>query len=127
MYLTWAVGMGMTAGFGLVSTIPQAMMVAFVAEASIAVLVVIWFTLLQRLVPSDLLGRVSSLDWMISIAGAPVSFLIVGPAAGWFGADAVLIAAGVLGAASTLIFMFLPGARSPDHDPRLAEVRVGRT
>lgn len=125
MYLTWALGMGMTAGFGVVSTIPQAMLVAFVAEASIAVLVVIWFTLLQRLVPGDLLGRVSSLDWMITIAGAPVSFLIVGPAAGWFGADAVLIAAGVLGASATLIFMMMPGALDPDRDPRVTEVGAG--
>jgi MFS family permease len=124
MYLAWAVGMGMTAGFGVITTVPQGMLVAFIAEASIAILVVIWFTLLQRLVPGELLGRVSALDWMISIAGAPVSFLIVGPAAGWLGADAVLIAAGVLGAASTLVFMLLPGARDPDHDPRLAEVRA---
>jgi hypothetical protein len=126
MYIAWAIGMGMTAGFGIVTTVPQAMLVAFVAEAAIAMLVVIWFTLLQRLVPGDLLGRVSSLDWMITIAGAPVSFLIVGPAAGWFGADAVLIAAGVLGAASTLIFMLLPGARDPDRDPRIVEVRAVR-
>ncbi len=125
MYVGWAIGMGMTAGFGMITAVWQGMAVAFVAEAAISVLGIIWFTLLQRLVPGELLGRVSSLDWMISIAGAPLSFLIVGPAAGWLGADAVLIAAGVLGAASTLIFMFVPGARDPDHDPRLIEVPAG--
>jgi Na+/melibiose symporter-like transporter len=120
MYLAWAVGMGMTAGFGLVGSIPAAMVVSFVAEGSIAVLVVIWFTALQRLVPPDLLGRVSSLDWMITIMGAPVSFLVVGPLAEVFGADAVLIAAGVLGAGSTLFFMTRRGALDPERDGSLA-------
>jgi DHA3 family tetracycline resistance protein-like MFS transporter len=119
MYLAWAVGMLLTAGFGLVTAVWQAMAVAFVAEGAIALLVVLWFTMLQRLVPSDLLGRVSSLDWMISIAGAPLSFLIVGPAANVFGADKVLIAAGVLGGAATIAFMFVPGARGPERDGSL--------
>lgn len=126
MYLAWAVGMLLTAGFGLVTAVWQAMAVAFVAEGAIALLVVLWFTMLQRLVPSDLLGRVSSLDWMISIAGAPLSFLIVGPAANVFGADVVLIAAGVLGCAATLAFMFVPGARGPERDGRLQRSEEGQ-
>ncbi|HJX08144.1 MAG TPA: MFS transporter [Actinomycetota bacterium] len=120
MYISWAVGMGMTAFFGLVVNVPQAMLVSFIAEGSIAVLIVIWFTAMQRLVPGELLGRVSSLDWMISILGTPVSFLVVGPLAKAFGADAVLIAAGVLGAAATLVFALMPGALDPERDGRLA-------
>lgn len=120
MYVCWAIGMGMTAFFGIVRNVPQAMVVSFIAEAAIAVLVVIWFTAMQRLVPSELLGRVSSLDWMITILGAPVSFLVVGPLAAAFGADAVLIAAGILGAGATVIFMFMPGARDPERDGSLA-------
>ncbi|HEX9122827.1 MAG TPA: MFS transporter [Actinomycetota bacterium] len=119
LYVAWALGMFMTAGFGIVTTVWQAMIVAFVSEGSIAVLVVIWYTLLQRLVPRELLGRVSSLDWLISIAGVPLSFAIVGPMAGWIGADATLIGAGVLGGAVTLAFLFVPGARSPELDGSL--------
>jgi predicted MFS family arabinose efflux permease len=120
MYVCWAIGMGMTAFFGVVRNVPQAMVVSFIAESSIAILIVIWFTAMQRLVPSDLLGRVSSLDWMITILGAPVSFLVVGPLAAAFGADAVLIVAGVLGAGATILFMFMPGARDPERDGSLA-------
>jgi MFS family permease len=120
MYASWAVGMGMTAFFGLVANVPEAMLVSFIAEGSIAVLIVIWFTAMQRLVPGELLGRVSSLDWMISILGTPISFLVVGPLAKAFGADAVLIAAGVLGAAATVLFAFMPGALDPERDGRLA-------
>jgi hypothetical protein len=120
MYIAWMVGMGMTAFFGIVTTVGQAMVVAFIAEGGIAVLVVIWFTTMQRLVPQELLGRVSSLDWMISIMGLPVSFLVVGPLAEVFGADAVLIGAGVLGALTVLFFMTRRGARDPDRDGSLA-------
>ena len=120
MYLGWTVGMGMTAFFGIVTTVTQAMVVAFIAEAGIAVLIVIWFTAMQRLVPGELLGRVTSLDWMITILGAPVSFLIVGPLAAAFGADAVLIVAGVVGGGASLFFMTRRGALDPERDGSLA-------
>jgi predicted MFS family arabinose efflux permease len=116
MYIAWAIGMGMTAAFGIVSNLPQAMVASLIAEGAISVLVVFWFTAMQRLVPAALLGRVSSLDWMITILGAPISFLIVGPSAKHFGADAVLVVAGVLGAAASIFFMFMPGARGPERD-----------
>jgi hypothetical protein len=51
--------------------------------------------------------------------GAPVSFLVVGPLATAFGADAVLIVAGILGAAATVVFMLMPGARDPERDGSL--------
>src|SRR6266545_2886675 len=119
LYLVWAVGMLMTAGFGLVSSVWQAMAVAFVSESCITALVVIWFTLLQRLVPGHLLGRVSSLDWLISIGGVPLSFAVVGPLASAFGVDATLIGAGLIGAAVTIAFMLFPGARDPARDGSL--------
>ena len=119
LYVSWALGMLMTAGFGVVDTLWQAMAVAFVSEGSITVLVIVWVTLVQRLVPTDLLGRVFSLDWMISLGGVPLSFAIVGPLAAEIGARATLIAAGVLGASVTLLFMLIPGARDPERDGSL--------
>ena len=127
LYVTWAVGMLMTAGFGLVSEIWQAAAVAFVSESCITALIVIWFTLVQRLVPAHLLGRVSSLDWMISIAGVPLSFAVVGPAAAAFGVDATLVGAGLIGAAVTIAFMFYPGARDPERDGSLDAARATET
>lgn len=123
LYLTWAAGMLATAGFGFVTGLWEAMLVALVGEFCISLLIVIWVTLVQRLVPSDLLGRVTSVDWMISTAGVPLSFAVVGPAADAFGVDATLIAAGVIGAAVTVAFMFYPGARGPERDGSLEAVR----
>src|SRR5918995_2643786 len=119
LYLSWAVGMFAVAGFGFVTQLWQAMLVAFVGEGSITVLVVIWVTLVQRLVPPHLLGRVFALDWMISVGGAPLSFAIVGPVSDAIGHDATLIWAGLLGGGITLMFMFLRGARGPERDGSL--------
>jgi hypothetical protein len=119
LYASWALGMFMTAGFGIVTEVWQAMIVSFVAEGSIGVLLVIWFTLLQRLVPTDMLGRVTSLDWMITLAGVPLSFAVVGPAADAFGADAVMIWAGAIGGLITIAFLLVPGARDPERDGSL--------
>jgi hypothetical protein len=120
MYLAWALGMFGTAGFGLVTAVWQAMAVAFVTEASIAFLVVLWVTLVQRLVPDRLLGRVFALDWMISTGGIPLSFALTGPTAEAIGHDATLVAAGLIGGGVTLAFMFVRGARDPERDGSLA-------
>jgi hypothetical protein len=120
MYLAWAFGMFGTAGFGIVNAVWQAMAVAFVTEGSIAFLVVLWVTLVQRLVPDRLLGRVFALDWMISTGGVPLSFAVTGPTADAIGHDATLIAAGLIGGAVTLVFMFVQGARDPERDGSLA-------
>lgn len=122
LYVSWAIGMLGTAGFGLVTGVWQAMLVALVTEACITFLVVIWFTLVQRLVPGHLLGRVTSLDWMVSIAGVPLSFAVVGPVASAIGARATLVLAGVLGGGITIAVMFLPGARDPEHDGSLSAI-----
>jgi MFS family permease len=127
MYLAWALGMLMTAGFGLITAVWQGLFIAFVAEGSISMLIVIWYTAVQRLVPDHYLGRVMSLDWMISIAGLPLSFAVVGPLANWIGTDETLILAGVLGAAVTIAAMFIRGARSPERDGRLAGTPVARS
>ena len=56
---------------------------------------------------------------MISIAGVPLSFAIVGPLSAAFGVDRTLIVAGVLGCVVTLGFLLLPGSRGPERDGRL--------
>ncbi|HSL10329.1 MAG TPA: MFS transporter [Actinomycetota bacterium] len=125
LYLVWASGMFGTALFGVARTQWHARFAGFVTEASIAALIVLWYSILQRLVPSHLLGRVTSLDWMITLAGVPLSFAAVGPLAGAIGADATLILAGLVGGGVTLLFMFIPGARRPEHDGSLRDVAEG--
>jgi predicted MFS family arabinose efflux permease len=122
MYLAWGLGTLLIAGFGLARSLWPMYVVAAASAACFTVLLVNWFTLLQRLVPSSLLGRVSSLDWWISSAGIPVSFALTGPVAAWLGVRATLIWAGVLGTAViALCVVAMPGVRAPERDGSLAE------
>ncbi len=72
---------------------------------------IVWSTIKQRHMPSSLLGRVSSMDWLISIGLLPVSFALTGPVADVVGMRATLVGAGLIGAAATLGALFIPGMR----------------
>ncbi|WP_426324389.1 MFS transporter [Microbacterium sp. E-13] len=57
---------------------------------------VIWGTLLQRRVPRHMLGRISSLDFFVSLALMPLSMALAGPLAQVVPVEAIFIAAGVI-------------------------------
>jgi MFS family permease len=57
---------------------------------------VIWGTLLQRRVPRHMLGRVSSLDFFVSLALMPLSMALAGPLAQVVPIEWIFIAAGVI-------------------------------
>jgi MFS family permease len=67
-----------------------------VVGATYSAAMVIWGTLLQRRVPEGLRGRVSSLDFFVSLALMPASMAIAGPAGAAFGITAVFIVAGIV-------------------------------
>ena len=73
---------------------------------------IVWATAKQRHVPAALLGRVSSLDWLISIGLLPVSFALTGPVSAAIGAQTTLVAAGLIGGAVTFGALLLPGMRA---------------
>src|SRR5207244_12222707 len=77
---------------------------------------IVWTTVKQRNVPAAMLGRVSSLDWLISIGFLPISFALTAPVAAAVGVRATLVGAAVIGAAVTLGALFLPGMRGLEKD-----------
>jgi len=124
MFVTWGVGVLMVAAFALVSTVWQAMIASTLMSAMFTAGMIVWGTLMHKLVPIDLLGRVSSLDWLVSAALIPVSFLLTGPIAERIGVDTTLLGAGIIGCALTLVFLFLPGLHDTEKDGSLDEPRV---
>ncbi len=112
IYVCWTVATLAVVGYGVARTIPQLMFACLTFNALEAAGTIMWSTVKQRHVPSGLLGRVSSLDWLISISLLPLSFAVTGPVAGLVGVQATLIGAGLIGAAATLGALFLPGMRS---------------
>src|SRR4249920_2138691 len=82
---------------------------------------IVWATLKQRHVPASMLGRVSSLDWLISIGLLPLSFALTAPVTAAIGARWTLVGAGVGGAAITLAALYLPGMRDVEREEPVAE------
>ncbi|KRE21889.1 MFS transporter [Agromyces sp. Soil535] len=95
MNLLWAFGCLPLAVFGLTDQIWIMAIAAFLVGAAFNGGVVIWGTLLQRRVPPEMLGRVSSLDFFVSLAFMPVSMAVAGPAGESLGLPVVFLVAGV--------------------------------
>jgi MFS family permease len=81
MMVSWGVGSLPLAAVGIMDSFWALAAALFVFGATGSVGMVIWGTLLQRRVPPHLLGRVSSLDFFVSLALMPVSMALAGPAA----------------------------------------------
>lgn len=116
MYVAWSLATLAVAGYGLATRTWQLMLASAAFNILEAAGTVVWATTKHRLVPAALLGRVSSLDWFISIGLLPVSFAMTGPVAAAIGPRATLVGAGMLGAAVTLGALFLPRMRSIERD-----------
>jgi Na+/melibiose symporter-like transporter len=82
---------------------------------------VVWNTMMNTLVPAEMLGRVSSFDWFVSMGLIPLSFAVTGPVAELLGARTTLALSGALGGL-TLAFLFVPGVRDPEAEPLAATV-----
>ena len=123
MYACWTIATLAVAGYGLARTTMQLMAVCLAFNALETMGTIVWSTIKQRHVPSSLLGRVSSMDWLISVGLLPVSFALTGPAADLFGIRATLVGAAVIGGAVTLGALFLPGMRSIEGDAVGTELR----
>ena len=120
VYLTWTLATLAIAGYGLATSAWQLMLACLVFNALEAAGTIVWATIKQRHVPGALLGRVSSLDWMISIALLPVSFALTAPVAAAVGVRATLVGAAVIGAVVTLGGYLLPGMTDVEREPSLA-------
>jgi MFS family permease len=116
MYVGWALAVGGPFGFALCTEIWQALLVSFAQWSGVTMGLVVWMTLLHRLVPGELLGRVTSFDWQMSVALVPVSFALTGWVSDQIGVDATLLWGGGLGVIITLAFLFLPGMRDTERD-----------
>ena len=125
MYLAWNLASVVIAGYAIATNPAQAMAVSILEGALLTAGSVVWSTLMHVLVPRELLGRVSSFDWLVSLALMPVSYAVIGPLAEWIGVDQALIVSAIVGTTvGTAFLLFLPGLRDPEDDPRMIAARA---
>jgi DHA3 family tetracycline resistance protein-like MFS transporter len=115
MYIAWTIGIALMAAYGFMDALWQALLISMVVNAMFELGQVTWTTMLQQIVPRELLGRVSSLDWFVSVSLVPVSYALTGPAADLFGAGPVMVVAAIFGAVATFLLLFVPGVRAPER------------
>jgi len=114
MMAMWGVGsiplviVGFTSSFTLMAA------ATFVVGVTDGAGMVIWGTLLQRRVPTEMLGRVSSLDFFVSLAFMPVSFAIVGPLSKVVSMQTIFLVAGIAPVALAAVAMYAAKMRQDE-------------
>jgi len=108
MNLVWGFGTLPLVVVGFATQLWVFVLVGLVVGAAFGWGQVIWGTLLQRRVPPAMLGRVSSLDFFVSLALMPISMAIAGPVGEAIGFGWAFLIAGAVPAllGVTVIFVF---------------------
>ncbi len=114
MMVSWGIGSMPLAAVGLMDNFWVMAAALFVWGVTGSVGMVIWGTLLQRRVPPHLLGRVSSLDFFVSLALMPVSMALAGPAAEVLPIWLIFVVAG--GVCPVMAVIAMVAARMPDDE-----------
>lgn len=127
MNLLWGLGALPFVVMGVATAVWQLVAAALVLGSLWATPMVIWGTLLQRRVPPHLLGRVSSLDFFVSISLMPVSMALAGPVSELIGLRTTFLIAGIVpGIVATVAVIWAkmpadeiahPLRDAPDQDP----------
>ena len=120
LYWVWGLAGFALCGYALAQTVWQLVLFSFAFGLFSGAGNPIWATLMQVRVPVSLRGRVASLDWLVSVGLTPVSFALTGPAAAAFGADPVLLVAGLVAGGLT----WRCSTRSRACGPRTAASRA---
>lgn len=96
MMLLWGLGSLPLAVVGVTWSFPVMALALFVVGLASGAGMVIWGTLLQRRVPPQMLGRVASLDFFVSLSFMPLSMAVAGPLSKVVPVQVIFAAAGVL-------------------------------
>src|SRR5689334_1584559 len=118
MFVVWTLATFAVAGYGIAGAVWQLMLASIAFNALETAGTIVWATIKQRHVPSHLLGRVSSLDWLISIGLLPLSFALTGPVSSAVGVQLTLVGAAAIGGVVTFGALFLPGMRDIEGQAR---------
>ena len=121
MILAWPIQDGM---FALGAPIESVAVLAFATGFGFSLMAIWWETALVRHIPANLLSRVSSYDWMGSLALLPLGYAIAGPLANALGAQRVLLVGsgiGLLMLGATLVPRSTRELTDPEEDLERSE------
>ncbi|MFD9031220.1 MFS transporter [Streptomyces sp. NPDC059567] len=82
-----------------------------IAQAGLGFLSPVWETAVQQAIPAHALARVTSYDWLLSLAAMPLGYVLAPLAASAWGPEVPLIAAAVVVGGCCLGTALVPGVR----------------
>jgi MFS family permease len=77
----------------------------------------VWSATMQQLMPKEALARVSSYEWLLSLAAMPLGYAMVGPVADRIGVPATLVAASLVLTLPSVLIILVPGVRAVRRTP----------
>lgn len=80
---------------------------------------VLWFSMMQRLVPHEVLGRVSSPFYLFAFSLGPLGTLFGGVAATALGIRHAIFLCGLISGLICVAVLFVPGVLDPERIPNL--------
>ncbi|MET0862946.1 MAG: MFS transporter [Nakamurella sp.] len=122
MIMAWGVGCLPLAIIGYTNQLWLMVIALFVCGVLFSGAQVLWGTLLQRRVPPGLLGRVSSLDFFVSLALMPISMAIAGPVGDSIGIAPAFLIAGLVPTALAVGTLLIARLGSDEREHPLDQI-----
>jgi predicted MFS family arabinose efflux permease len=104
MWIYWTIGSLSALIIGVATNFWEIMIFPVVSSPMMLFGNVIWESMLQSVVPRELLGRVSSVDWFVSLGVTPIGIVLAGAIADHIGIRTYFV---VLGAICTLPGLYI--------------------
>jgi len=101
----------------IVGSAPLILFAYFLGGLGIELFNIPWFTAIQREVPREMLGRVSSIDFLVSYGAAPLALAALPAFIERFGQNTSLLIAGVTVLFVPLVALAIPSARAFREPP----------
>lgn len=114
MWIGWAISAAAIVGLSLAPDVWVAGACAAVITGTLMFGNVLWNPIMQELVPPAMLGRASSVDWLVSLSLSPLGVLVSGALAGVIGTRTTMLIGGCVALVLCLV-LFVPGVRDPER------------
>lgn len=86
--------------------------ISLIEGFGMAAATVVWASLMQRNVPTMMLGRVSSFDWLLTVGAAPLSLAALTKLINTWSAMSILLTVSIISCSISLLVLLLPDLRS---------------
>jgi MFS family permease len=120
MWTAWIAAGFLAAGVGLSPWLWLADVLFGLSWALVYYGNIVWATTIQARTPAALLGRVSSVDWLISLSLTPLGLVAAGAAVVAIGVRPTVVIGGLITAAAGAILL-IPGVTAPDKATDIAD------